>query len=198
MVDGSHLSFIENAAYRKFISSVAHSKDISVRAELGKLSRTEDDLTVEEYDAKLTDANLVAISSTVITRFSTMHDSAKFINIGLVHFRHKNTLVRLARCFGNLYWKCAWKIPDKGPKLGLDLLKLRDEKNYIFKSGLLGTGNAYLDVRKFNANTQVRKAYVDSLITPKNDVVHVMASAKDALKVVVAEKTHLFGPAGRA
>ncbi|CAL0308226.1 unnamed protein product [Lupinus luteus] len=62
---------------------------------------------------------------------------------------------------------------------------------------LLYYRNAYLDVRKFNVNTQVRKAYVDSLITPKNDVVHVMASAKDALKVVVAEMTHLFGP-GRA
>ncbi|MCI06911.1 D-tagatose-16-bisphosphate aldolase subunit gatY, partial [Trifolium medium] len=56
MVDGSHLSFDENSAYTKFISLLAHSKDMLVEAELGRLSGTEDDLTVEEYEAKLTDA----------------------------------------------------------------------------------------------------------------------------------------------
>lgn len=55
-----------------------------------------------------------------------------------------------------------------------------------------------LGVRKFNVNTEVRKAYMDSLITPKNDLVHVMASAKEAMKAVVAEKMHLFGSAGKA
>ena len=63
MADGSHLSFNENAAYTKFISLLAHSKDMLVEAELGRLSGTEDDLTVEEYEARLTDVNTVAISS---------------------------------------------------------------------------------------------------------------------------------------
>jgi fructose/tagatose bisphosphate aldolase len=39
---------------------------------------------------------------------------------------------------------------------------------------------------------------MDSLITPKKDLVHVMASAKEAMKAVVAEKMHLFGSAGKA
>lgn len=59
MVDGSHLSFTENVSYTKFISSLAHMKGILVEAELGRLSGTEDDLTVEDYEAKLTDANQV-------------------------------------------------------------------------------------------------------------------------------------------
>ena len=63
MVDGSHLSFDENVAYTKFISSLAHSKDMLVEAELGRLSGTEDDLTVEEYEARLTDIDKVAIQS---------------------------------------------------------------------------------------------------------------------------------------
>ena len=49
-----------------------------------------------------------------------------------------------------------------------------------------------------SVSTEVRKTYVDSLVTLKNDLVHVMASAKEAMKVVVAEKMHLFGSAGRA
>lgn len=39
---------------------------------------------------------------------------------------------------------------------------------------------------------------MDSLNTPKKDLVHVMDSAKEAMKAVVAEKMHLFGSAGRA
>lgn len=38
---------------------MAHSKDMLVEAELGRLSGTEDDLTVEDYEARLTDVNQV-------------------------------------------------------------------------------------------------------------------------------------------
>lgn len=96
MVDGSNLSFNENAAYTKFISSLAHSKDMLVEAELGRLSGTEDDLTVEEYEARLTDVNMVAITSILRSQFCFVLDIAKFINAGLVNFRQKNSLMRLA------------------------------------------------------------------------------------------------------
>lgn len=59
MVDGSHLSFKENIAYTKYLSVLAHSKNLMVEAELGRLSGTEDDLTVEDYEARLTDVNQV-------------------------------------------------------------------------------------------------------------------------------------------
>ncbi|OIW03590.1 hypothetical protein TanjilG_05134 [Lupinus angustifolius] len=181
MVDGSHLSFNENASYTKFISSVAHSKDILVEAELGRLSGTEDDLTVEEYEAKLTDANL----------------AQKFID--------ETGIDALAVCIGNVHGK----YPASGPKLRLDLLKelhaLSLKKGvFLVLHGASGLSKELikecinLGVRKFNVNTEVRKAYMDSLITPKSDLVHVMASAKDAMKAVVAEKIHLFGSAGRA
>lgn len=63
MVDGSHLSFKDNISYTKYISLLAHSKDMMVEAELGRLSGIEDDLTVEDYEAKLTDANQVTVLS---------------------------------------------------------------------------------------------------------------------------------------
>lgn len=59
MVDGSHLPFRDNILYTKTISLLAHSKDMLVEAELGRLSGTEDDLTVEDYEARLTDVNQV-------------------------------------------------------------------------------------------------------------------------------------------
>ena len=59
MVDGSHLSFRDNVSFTKDLSSLAQAKNIMVEAELGRLSGTEDDLTVEDYEAKLTDASQV-------------------------------------------------------------------------------------------------------------------------------------------
>lgn len=59
MVDGSHLPFRENVSYTKFIANVAHAKNLLVEAELGRLSGTEDDLTVEDYEARLTNVSQV-------------------------------------------------------------------------------------------------------------------------------------------
>lgn len=61
MVDGSHLSFTENVSYTKTITELARSKNIMVEAELGRLSGTEDGLTVEDYEAKLTNVHQVFV-----------------------------------------------------------------------------------------------------------------------------------------
>lgn len=56
-----------------------------------------------------------------------------------------------------------------------------------------------LGVRKFNVNTEVRKAYMESLTNNHGkDVVNVMTFAKDAMKAVVVEKMRLFGSSGKA
>ncbi|KAI4351042.1 hypothetical protein L6164_005430 [Bauhinia variegata] len=181
MADGSHLSFNENVAYTKFISLLAHSKDMLVEAELGRLSGTEDDLTVEEYEAKLTDVN----------------KAQEFID--------ETGIDALAVCIGNVHGK----YPASGPNLRFDLLKelraLTLKKGvFLVLHGASGLSEELikecieLGVRKFNVNTEIRKAYMDSLSTPKKDLVHVMASSKEAMKAVVAEKMHLFGSARRA
>ncbi|KAK9277890.1 hypothetical protein L1049_027447 [Liquidambar formosana] len=181
MVDGSHLPFKENISYTQYISFLAHSKDMLVEAELGRLSGTEDDLTVEDYEARLTDVN----------------QAQEFID--------KTGIDALAVCIGNVHGK----YPASGPNLRLDLLKdlhALSLKKGVFlvlhgASGLpeeLIKGCIEHGVRKFNVNTEVRKAYMESLSSPKKDLVHVMASAIEAMKAVVAEKMHLFGSAGKA
>ncbi|KAF3777156.1 Fructose-bisphosphate aldolase [Nymphaea thermarum] len=59
MVDGSHLPFEGNVSFTKYISSLAHSKHVLIEAELGRLSGTEDGITVEEYKSMLTDPTQV-------------------------------------------------------------------------------------------------------------------------------------------
>ncbi|XP_059453549.1 uncharacterized protein LOC132184080 isoform X2 [Corylus avellana] len=181
MVDGSHLSFKDNVLYTKFISLLARSKGMLVEAELGRLSGTEDDLTVEDYEARLTDIN----------------QAQEFIV--------ETGIDALAVCIGNVHGK----YPASGPNLRLDLLKdlhaLSFKKGvFIVLHGASGLSKELIKdcidrgVRKFNVNTEVRKAYMDSLNNPSKDLVHVMASAKEAMKAVVAEKMHLFGSAGKA
>lgn len=181
MVDGSHLSFKDNVSYTKFISFLAHAKGMLVEAELGRLSGTEDDLTVEDYEARLTDVN----------------QAQEFID--------ETDIDSLAVCIGNVHGK----YPASGPNLRLDLLKdlraLCSKKGvFLVLHGASGLSKELikecieLGVRKFNVNTEVRKAYMDSLGSPKKDLVHVMAAAKDAMKAVIAEKMHLFGSAGKA
>lgn len=55
MVDGSHLTLGDNILYTKSVSSLAHAKGLLVEAELGRLSGSEDGMTVEEYEARFTD-----------------------------------------------------------------------------------------------------------------------------------------------
>ncbi|KAK9925739.1 hypothetical protein M0R45_023006 [Rubus argutus] len=181
MVDGSHLSFTENVSYTKFITLLAHSKGLLVEAELGRLSGTEDDLTVEDYEARLTDVK----------------QAQDFID--------ETSIDALAVCIGNVHGK----YPASGPNLRLDLLKdlhaLSSKKGvFLVLHGASGVpkelvkGCIELGVRKFNVNTEVRKAYMDSLSNSKKDLVHVMESAKQAMKAVIAEKMILFGSAGKA
>ncbi|KAM1938337.1 hypothetical protein FF1_015948 [Malus domestica] len=181
MADGSHLSFTENVSYTKFVAFFAHSKGVLVEAELGRLSGTEDDLTVEDYEARLTDVK----------------QAEEFID--------KTGIDALAVCIGNVHGK----YPASGPNLRLDMLKdlyaLSSKKGVLLVlHGASGLSKELIKeciehgVRKFNVNTEVRKAYTDSLSNSKKDLVHVMASAKEAMKAVVAEKMHLFGSAGKA
>ncbi|KAL3630490.1 hypothetical protein CASFOL_023474 [Castilleja foliolosa] len=183
MVDGSHLSFKENMTYTKYISVLAHSKQLMVEAELGRLSGTEDDWTVEDYEEKLTDVN----------------QADEFIDA--------TGIDALAVCIGNVHGK----YPKGGPKLRLDLLKdlydLCSRKGvHLVLHGASGLQKDIIEecikrgVRKFNVNTEVRNAYMDSLKSSSNqkDLVHFMACVKEAMKAVVAEKMHLFGSAGKA
>ncbi|KAJ6793144.1 Uncharacterized protein M6B38_111235 [Iris pallida] len=181
MVDGSHLPFNENISYTRYIAHLAHAKKMLVEAELGRLSGTEDDLTVEDYEARLTD----------ITQ------AQEFID--------RTGIDALAVCIGNVHGK----YPASGPNLRLDLLKelhalaLKRGVTLVLHgaSGLpseLIKECLALGVRKFNVNTEVRNAYLESLQKNSKDLVHVMTAAKEAMKLVVAEKMHLFGSAGKA
>ncbi|XP_057734524.1 uncharacterized protein LOC130949952 [Arachis stenosperma] len=144
----------KNTTYTKFISLLAHSKGILVEAELGRLSGTKDDLTMEEYEAKLTYVKM----------------AEKFID--------EMGIDALAVCIGNMHGK----YPASGPNLKFNLLKIELHALSWKKGVFLVLHGA--------------SGLSEELV--KKDLVHVMASAKEAMKVIVAEKMHLFGLAGNS
>ncbi len=182
MADGSHLAYAANVQFTRAMVELTHARLGFVEAELGRLAGTEDGLTIAEYEAKLTDP-------------------------GQAHeFVAQTGIDALAVCIGNMHGKYHGE-----PKLDFArLAAIRDAVSVPLvlhgASGLpreMVRRSVELGVRKFNVNTEVRGAYIESLKTklqlPKTpDLMDLMHEAIQAMQIVVAEKLELFGSVGKA
>lgn len=182
MADGSHLSYSNNKAFTREMSALAHSHQAGVEAELGRLSGTEDGLSVPEYEARLTDPDQAT------------------------EFVAETGVDALAVCIGNVHGK----YPGP-PRLDFDRLARIHQRVSVplvlhGASGLpddLVYRSIKLGIRKFNVNTEVRTAFLESLRaslagSQKVDLLDVIQTAVAAMQAVIAEKLRLFGSAGQA
>jgi len=85
MIDASHDSFKQNIARTKKVVQQAHSKNISVEAELGILSGVEDDLEVDEKNALFTDPK------DVVTFVKETNCDSLAVSVGTSHGAYKFT-----------------------------------------------------------------------------------------------------------
>jgi len=92
MIDASHEPFEENIATTKRIVDRAHPKGISVEAELGQLGGVEEDISVAEDKAHLTDPNQAAEfikrsgCDSLACAIGTSHGAFKFSGTQGLHF----------------------------------------------------------------------------------------------------------------
>ena len=92
MIDASHYPFEENVAITKRVVDRAHAEDISVEAELGQLGGVEEDISVDEDKAHLTDPDQAAefIERTgcdsLACAIGTSHGAFKFSGSQSLHF----------------------------------------------------------------------------------------------------------------
>ena len=181
MADGSHLSYEDNVTFTRTMVTLAHAHQGVVEAELGRLTGTEDGLTVPEYEAKFTDPAQA------------------------VDFVTQTGIDALAVCIGNVHGRYRSE-----PRLDFDRLATiqRTVPIPLVLHGASGLPEAMvrrsiaLGVRKFNVNTEVREAYVEALrsclqaaSTP--DVLDLMRQAEVAMQAVVETKLQLFGSVGK-
>jgi len=92
MIDASHAPFEENVAITKRVVDRAHAKGLVVEAELGKLGGVEEDISVDEKDALLTDPDEARrfVEATgcdsLAVAIGTSHGAYKFSGSQGLHF----------------------------------------------------------------------------------------------------------------
>ncbi|GAB4437868.1 MAG: class II fructose-bisphosphate aldolase family protein [Cyanobacteria bacterium J069] len=182
MADGSPLPYAENLAFTRDMTQLAHRYGAVVEAEIGRISGTEDGLTIAEKEAKMTDP----------------HQAVEFVAATGVD--------ALAVTIGNVHGE--YKSP---PRLDFDRLAQIRQKLSIplvlhGASGLpaaMVSRSIQLGVCKFNVNTEVRQAYLATLAAQvcgdaEQDLLDVTRSAIAAMQSVIMEKMRLFGSDGKA
>jgi tagatose 1,6-diphosphate aldolase GatY/KbaY len=182
MADGSHLPFADNVAFTRQMADLVHEQGGAVEAELGRLTGTEDGLTVPEYEARLTNPG----------------EAADFVA--------QTDIDALAVCIGNVHGR----YPGE-PDLDFERLDaIRNTVSVpLVLHGASGLPEAMvrrsieLGVTKFNVNTEVRAAYLEAVRERTEgpdsaDLLDLMRSAVGAMEPVVSAKLQLFGSVGKA
>jgi len=182
LADGSSLPFQENLAFTRSMTELAHAKGATVEAEVGRISGTEDGMTVAQKEAKMTDPQ----------------EAKAFVAESGVDF--------LAVTIGNVHGQYHGE-----PQLDFDrLAKIRQQLQIpLVLHGASGLPAAMiqqsieLGVCKFNVNSEVRKTYLQfwqeyGQTEAKSDLLDGQKAVTAAMQAVIAEKMRLFGSAGQA
>lgn len=185
MFDGSAFSLEENIRLTNKVIEVARAVGVSVEAELGKIGGTEDDISVDEKDARYT------------------------LPKEALYFVEKTQIDLLAVAIGTAHG------PYKGGSPKLDLNRLTEIKTLLPNTPIVLHGASGVSdesvreciargIRKINIDTDLRQAFVWKMreimdANPKEiDPRKILGPAKEALKAVVKTKMQLFGCAGKA
>ncbi len=182
MFDGSHLPLAENIAQTKEIVKIAHACGVSVEAELGRLGGIEDNISVDEKDARLTSPD----------------EAVEFVNGTGVDY--------LAIAIGTAHGKYKGE-----PKLDFDRLQtIKKLLNMpIVLHGASGVPEdsivkaTKLGINKINIDTDVRVAFTEAVktIVTTTDIFDprkICGPARDNMAKVVKAKMEMFGCAGKA
>ena len=206
MFDGSLLSFEENVRATWRIVQWAHTRGVSVEAELGAIRGIEDLVSVRDREAFLTnpeqakefvnqtDCDALAVS------IGTAHGAYKF------HGTPKLDLKRLKQIRGlvstPLVLHGASGLPDwlikQAKRTGLKIAGAKGVSNSLIKKAIA------LGVRKINIDTDLRLAFTTGVreTTKKHlevfDPREILKPAKELIYKVAVEKIRLFGSANKA
>ncbi len=182
MIDGSSHSLESNIELTRRVVEIAHIAGASVEGELGRIGGTEDDISVSEKDALMTDPD----------------EAATFVE--------ETGVDLLAVAIGTAHGVYQGK-----PELDFERLKVIKEKLNIpvVLHGASGVSDEdikkaiLLGIRKINIDIELRLAFSNTVreVLQNNsreiDPRKILGPARDGMKEVVKQKMRLFGSSGR-
>lgn len=183
MFDGSHYPYEENIEITKRVVEAAHAMGVSVEGELGTIGGTEDDLSVDEEHAKLTNP------SEAIEFYNATKVDALAIAVGSAHGVYKGEP------------KIHFEIIDSVSKQ-IDIPLVLHGGSGI-PDETIRTAISY-GIGKVNVNTENQIAFTDKIREILNNDSKVydprkyLGPGRQAIKEVVKEKIRLFGSNGKA
>jgi fructose-bisphosphate aldolase class II len=206
MIDGSALPFEENIAVTARVIERARPKGISVEGELGKLAGIEDNVSVAERDAMLTDPAQAEefVSRTGVDALAiavgTSHGAYKFKGEAKLALERISEIAARVRALLVLHGASGVRQEN---------VELANKYGAAIK-GAKGVPDAAIveairrGISKVNIDTDMRiafTAYVRKAMAEKPEEIDprkILGPGRDAIAAVVREKIKLFGSEGRA
>lgn len=183
MIDNSRFPLEENIALTKKVVEIAKAVGVSTEAELGKIGGTEDDISVKDKDAVMTDPEeaRIFVEQTGVDALAVAIGTAH----GQYKFEPKLDFERLEKIRANtdvpLVLHGSSGVPDKDIRRAVEL-----------------------GIRKVNIDTNIREAFVRGIkkviaerpeeIDPRK----ILGPAMEEMTTIVREKIRLFGSSGKA
>lgn len=205
MIDASHHPFDENLAMTKQVVEYAHSKSVSVEAELGRLMGIEDNISVSEKDAVLINPDeaeeFVKITKVdyLAPAIGTSHGAFKFKGEPKLDFKRLEEVKRRTNIPLVLHGASA--IPDYVREAflstGGDLKGSKGVPFDFLKEAIRG------GINKINIDTDLRIAFIAEVRKVANtdntqfDLRKFFAPAMESITKVMVERMGILGSAGK-
>ena len=206
MIDGSHAPLEGNIALTSEVVKICHAVGISVEAELGRLGGIEDNITVDEKDARLTDPDeaerFVAETQcdTLAIAIGTSHGAYKFTGDSKLAFDRLGVIGGRIDIPLVLHGASSVipEVVEKANKYGADLGAAKGVPVEDIKRAIS------LGITKVNIDTDLRLAFtagVRQILADKPELFDprkIIGAGREDIKNVVKNKIDILGCAGKA
>jgi len=206
MIDGSHAPLEGNIALTSEIVKICHAVGISVEAELGRLGGIEDEISVDEKDARLTDPDeaekFIAETQcdTLAIAIGTSHGAYKFKGESILAFDRLEEIRNRIETPLVLHGASSVipEVVEKANKYGADLGAAKGVPVEDIKKAIS------LGITKVNIDTDLRLAFtagVRQILADKPELFDprkIIGAGREDIKNVVKSKIEVLGCAGRA
>ena len=206
MFDGSHEPFSKNVSDTKDIVRIAHAAGLSVEAELGRLVGVEDQISVSEKEAVLTDPEEAAQfvdetgCDTLAVAIGTSHGAYKFKGESKLDFERLERIHQKVEAPLVLHGASSvpFEILEKAGRFGAKLPGAKGVPPADIQRAVS------LGITKVNIDTDLRLAFTAAtraFLAEKPEVFDprkILGAGKEAMKEVVKTKMNLLGSSGKA